>query len=147
MAHYAFLDDTNIVIEVITGRNEDEIVGEVSDWEKHYGDFRGLTCKRTSYNTFANQHKEGGTPFRGNYAGIGYLYDPIRDAFIPPSPFPSWIIDDATCLWIAPISKPTEEGDYVWSELQTNWILLPAKPDASTAWNWDYGTDQWVESV
>jgi len=145
MAHYAFLDENNIVIEVIAGRNEDEIVDGVSDWEKHYSDFRGLTCKRTSYNTYGNKHKEGKTPFRGNYAGIGYLYDPIRDAFISPSPFASWIIDDETCSWVAPVSKPTEEGDYVWSELQTNWILRPEKPDASTAWLWDYGVDQWVE--
>jgi hypothetical protein len=145
MAHYAFLDENNIVVEVITGRDENEIVDNISDWEKHYEDFRGLTCKRTSYNTYANQHKEGGVAFRGNYAGIGYIYDLIRDAFIPPSPFASWIIDDLTCQWKAPINKPTEEGDYVWSELQIQWIIRPTKPDASTAWIWDYGTDQWIE--
>ena len=145
MAHYAFLDETNIVVEVITGRNENEVVDGISDWEKWYGDFRGLTCKRTSYNTWANQHRDGGVPFKGNYAGIGYKYDSSLDAFIPPTPFVSWVIDEDTFQWVAPVSKPTEEGDYVWSELQTNWILRPAKPDASTAWGWDYETDQWVE--
>jgi hypothetical protein len=145
MGHYAFLDNNNFVVEVITGRNEDEIVNGISDWEKHYGDFRGLTCKRTSYNTWANQHSDGGVPFRGNYAGIGFLYDSILDAFIPPTPFASWVIDKNTFQWVAPISKPTGEGVYVWSELQTNWILLPEKPDASLAWDWNYETDQWVE--
>jgi len=147
MAHYAFLDENNVVVEVITGRNENEIVDGITDWEKHYGDFRGLTCKRTSYNTWAGQHTNNGIPFRGNYAGIGFFYDSILDAFIPPTPFASWVIDENTFQWVAPISKPTGEGVYVWSELQTNWILLPEKPDASLAWDWNYETDQWVEFV
>lgn len=76
MAHYAFLDDSNIVTEVITGRNEDEVVDGISDWEAHYGEFRGQTCVRTSYNG----------NIRYNYAGIGFTYDPIDDAFIAPMP-------------------------------------------------------------
>jgi len=86
MAHYAFLDENNIVTEVIVGRDEDEVVDGISDWEAHYGEIRGQVCKRTSYNTLNGVHLYGGTPFRWNYAGIGYLYDPIRDAFIPPQP-------------------------------------------------------------
>jgi len=76
MAHYAFLDDNNIVTEVITGRDEWEIVDGITDWEQAYAEVRGQVCKRTSYN-----HK-----IRYNYAGIGYTYDPIDDAFIPPMP-------------------------------------------------------------
>jgi hypothetical protein len=76
MAHYAFLDENNIVTEVITGRNEDEVVDGITDWEKAYGDIRGQVCKRTSYNG----------NIRYNYAGVGYTYDPIDDAFIAPIP-------------------------------------------------------------
>jgi hypothetical protein len=76
MAHYAFLDQNNVVTEVITGRDEWEEVGGITDWEQFYGDYRGQVCKRTSYN-----HK-----IRYNYAGVGYTYDPIDDAFIAPAP-------------------------------------------------------------
>jgi hypothetical protein len=76
MAHYAFLDENNIVTEVITGRNETEVVDGITDWEKAYGDYRGQVCKRTSYNG----------NIRYNYAGIGFTYDPIDDAFIAPAP-------------------------------------------------------------
>ena len=76
MAHYAFLDENNIVTEVIPGRDEWEIVDDITDWEKAYGEIRGQVCKRTSYNG----------NIRYNYAGIGYTYDPIDDAFIPPMP-------------------------------------------------------------
>lgn len=147
MGHYAFLDENNIVVEVITGRNENEVVDGISDWENYYGTLKGLTCKRTSYNTYANYHKEGGFAFRGNYAGFGYKYNSLLDAFIPPTPFTSWVIDENTFQWIAPTPKPTEEGDYVWSELQISWIIRPEKPDVSTAWYWDYETDQWSESA
>lgn len=144
MAYYAFLNENNIVVEVITGRNENEVVDGITDWEQWYGDFRGLTCKRTSYNTRANQHLNNGIPFRGNYASVGYSYDPIKDIFLPPSPFASWVVNYTTAQWKAPVDKPTE-GEYIWSELQKNWILLPEKPDASLAWVWDYTTDKWIE--
>jgi hypothetical protein len=74
MAHYAFLDENNIVTEVITGRNEDEVVDGITDWEQAYGEIRGQVCKRTSYSG----------SIRFNYAGVGYTYDPIDDAFIAP---------------------------------------------------------------
>jgi hypothetical protein len=122
MAHYAFLDQNNIVTEVIVGKDEGE---EGVDWEQHYGSFRGQTCKRTSYNTHGGQHKLGGTPLRMNYAGIGFFYDAGRDAFIPPKPYPSWVLNDATCLWDAPIPYPTDGKDYVWDESTVSWVLVP----------------------
>jgi hypothetical protein len=97
MAHYAFLDDDSIVTEVIVGKDEGE---DGIDWEVYYGEFRGQRCKRTSYNTRGGQHISGGTPYRKNYAGIGYTYDPVRDAFIPPRPDgEGWVLDEQSCLW------------------------------------------------
>ena len=80
MAHYAFLDENNIVTEVIVGKDEGE---DGIDWEQWYGEFRGQTCKRTSYNTVNGEHRFGGVPFRGTYAGIGFFYDEERDVFSP----------------------------------------------------------------
>lgn len=76
---------------------------------------------QTSYNTFGGQHKLGGTPLRKNYAGIGYTYDRERDAFIPPKPYPSWTLNEETCLWDAPVAMPTDGKVYRWDEEQTNW--------------------------
>lgn len=130
MAHYAFLDENNVVTEVITGRDEYEIIDGVSDWEAHYGDFRGQRCFRTSYNTHGSVHynQETGKPsedqskaLRGNYAGIGFTYDEERDAFIPPKPYDSWVLDEDTCLWEAPVPMP-DDGMYTWDEDTTSWI-------------------------
>lgn len=121
MAHYAFLDENNIVTDVIVGKDEWE---EGVDWEIHYGAFRGQTCKRTSYNTFAGAHKNGGTPFRKNYAGIGYSYDPLLDAFVPQKPFPSWILNETTCQWDAPVPMPTDNKPYDWDEDNQCWVEL-----------------------
>jgi len=119
MAHYAFLDEHYIVTEVIVGKDESNF-----DWEKHYGDFRGQLCKRTSYNTIGGVHNSGGTPFRKNYAGIGYSYDPDRDAFIPPKPYPSWVLDEITCLWSAPTAMPDDGKRYNWDEATMSWVEL-----------------------
>lgn len=119
MAHYAQLDENNIVVNVFVGKDEDEFHPDVKDWEEYYN------AKRTSYNTFAGQHKNGGIPFRKNYAGIGYTYDPVRDAFIPPQTFPSWILDEATCQWQPPLPMPLDGKLYEWSEEDGNWILFP----------------------
>jgi hypothetical protein len=101
MAHYAFLDENNIVTEVIPGRDEDDLVEGVTSWEEHYGAFRNQRCLRTSYNTFAGQHAFGGEPLRGNYAGPGYYYDEALDAFIPPKPGQSeWVLDESTFSWV-----------------------------------------------
>jgi hypothetical protein len=134
MAHYAFLDQNNIVTEVIVGKDEGE---ERVDWEAHYGAFRGQPCKRTSYNTYGGVHSNGGTPFRKNYAGIGYTYDAGRDSFIPPKPYNSWVLVEETCQWKAPVDYPEtytqgltdEQGNpakdrYYWNENKVNWELI-----------------------
>jgi hypothetical protein len=113
MAHYAFLNNDNVVTEVITGRNEYEIVDGISDWEAYYGEFRGQTCKRTSYNN----------NIRKQYAGIGYKYDPINDVFIVPQPYPSWTLDE-NFDWQAPTPYPEGEGNYIWNESTISWDLV-----------------------
>lgn len=97
MAHYAFLDEHNVVVEVIVGRDEGD--GGV-DWEQHYAEVRGLPCKRTSYNTQGGQHPEG-QPFRLNYAGIGYTFREDIDGFVPPCPGEGYTLDEATGTWVA----------------------------------------------
>lgn len=125
MAHYAFLNENNIVTEVITGKNEGE---EGINWEQHYGNFRGQVCKRTSYNTMGGVHKLGGTSFRKNYASIGYTYDSQRDAFIPIKPYNSWVLNEQKCTWNAPVAKPTTELEdnqyYTWNESTLSWDLV-----------------------
>ena len=116
MAHYAFLDENNIVTEVIVGKDESNF-----DWERHYADFRGQLCKRTSFNTYGNQHKNGGVPFRKNYAGVGYYYDEQKDAFIAPQPFESWSLNKETFLWESPIPYPQDGGLYKWNEDNQSW--------------------------
>ena len=117
MAHYAFLDEHYVVTEVIVGKDESNY-----DWEAHYGQFRGQLCKRTSYNTRGGEHTGGGTPYRKNYAGIGYTYDPDRDAFIPPKPYASWVLNEQTCLWQAPTLMPQDGKMYNWDEATTSWV-------------------------
>jgi hypothetical protein len=105
MAHYAFINENNIVTEVITGNDEnntDELPVGFNSWEQWYGNFRGQTCIRTSYNTIGNQHRLGGTAFRGNYASVGYFYDEVNDVFIPPQPsLDNWtfILNTDTWSW------------------------------------------------
>lgn len=79
---------------------------------------------QTSYNTYGGQHRNGGTPLRKNYAGIGYSYDRTKDAFIPPKPFASWVLNDDTCLWSAPTPMPTDDKVYEWDETTTSWKEL-----------------------
>jgi hypothetical protein len=124
MGHYAFLDENNIVTEVITGRDENEIVNGVSDWETYYGNLRGQVCKRTSYNTIGGVHKSGGTPFRKNFAGAGYIYDETRDAFYWPQPYPSWTLNETSCIWEAPVPYPDETKPYKWNETTQEWIEI-----------------------
>ena len=119
MAHYAFIDENYIVTEVIVGKDESNF-----DWERHYGDVRGQLCKRTSYNTIGGVHTTGGTPFRKNYAGIGYIYDPSLDAFYPPKPYSSWTLNETTCLWEAPVAYPNDGKMYAWDEETTSWVLI-----------------------
>jgi hypothetical protein len=104
MAYYAFINENNIVVEVIGGRDETE-----GDWETYYSNLRGMPCLRTSYNA----------KIRKQFAGIGFTYDPDADVFIRPQPFPSWTLD-ANHDWQAPTPKP--EGDYYWDEDTETWV-------------------------
>jgi hypothetical protein len=115
MAHYAFLDENNVVTEVIVGRNEDEVVDGVSDWEAHYGAFRGQVCKRTSYNATNGYRKQ--------FAGIGFTYDEAADQFVAPQPFASWSLD-ANNDWQPPIPQP--KGNHLWDEDSLSWVAYPA---------------------
>ena len=116
MAHYAQINSDNRVVQVFVGR--DDVVEGIDDWEAYYAP-EGYTVRQTSYNTRGGVHLLGGTPFRKNYAGIGYTYDEARDAFIPPKPYESWVLNEDTCLWEAPVPQP--DGDYMWDEQSGAW--------------------------
>lgn len=122
MAHYALIDNNNVVVNVIGGCDENETIEGFDSWEQFYGQLHSLTCLRTSYNMIGGVHKTGGVPFRKNYAGIGFTYDVEKDAFIPPKPFPSWVLDNETCLWRAPKERP--EGNFIWSEEALDFVIL-----------------------
>jgi hypothetical protein len=121
MAHYAFIDENNIVVDVITGRDEDDLAEGVTSWEEYYGENRGLRCLRTSYNTVAGVHAFGGTALRGNYAGLGFSYDEALDAFIPPKAYNSWVLDEKTYSWTCPVPYPTDGLTYKWNDLEADW--------------------------
>ena len=114
MDYYAFLDSNNVVTEVIPGKEQGS---DNTDWEQWYGEFRGQVCKRC--------RTDG---FRKNYGNIGFTYDPTRDAFIPPKPFPSWVLNETTCLWGAPTPMPipAENQSYYWDEATTSWVVIDA---------------------
>jgi hypothetical protein len=124
MAHFAKINDSGIVIFVTVGRDEDN--GKELELSERTGD----TYKQTSYNTRGGIHYDPNTnepsedqskAFRKNYAGIGYTYDSVRDAFIRPKPFDSWILDEATCQWDAPTAYPDDGKIYSWNEDTTSW--------------------------
>jgi len=130
MAHYAQLDSENVVVQVFVGRDENDLADGVTNWETYYAP-NGYTVKQTSYNTRGGVHydPETGEPsedqtkaLRFNYAGIGFTYDPERDAFLPAKGFESWVLDEATCLWVAPIEYPTDGGTYSWDESEGDWV-------------------------
>jgi len=127
MSHFAKLDANNIVTFVTVGRQEDD--GKEHELYERTGDI----YKQTSYNTRGGIHynPETGEPsadqtkaFRKNYAGIGYTYDEDRDAFIPPKPYDSWVLNEDTCLWDAPVPYPTDGGMYAWDEETGAWTEL-----------------------
>ena len=105
MSHFAKLDNNNIVTQVIVAEQDFINSGAVGD------SFRWV---QTSYNN----------NFRKNYAGVGYTYDRIRDAFIPPKTYPSWILNEDTCRWDAPVDMPDDDNKYTWNEETTNWDLI-----------------------
>ena len=131
MAHFAKLDANNIVVFVTVGRQEDD--GKEAELTARTGD----VYKQTSYNTRGGVHYTDGVPsadqskaFRKNYAGLGYTYDAGRDAFIPPKPYNSWVLNETTCLWESPVPYPTDIGTpespkrYTWDEDTTSWVLV-----------------------
>jgi hypothetical protein len=133
LAHFARIKD-GIVDFVTVGRDDDE---NREDELAH----DGWIYKRTSYNTRGGVHYTDGQPsadqskaFRKNYAGLGYMYDAIRDAFIPPRPYASWVLDEQTCLWNAPVAMPEDAGTgeppkrYQWDETTTSWMVVEDQP-------------------
>lgn len=121
MSHFAELNENNIVIRVLVG--DDNKPNEGKDW---FENVLGGRWVQTSYNTYAGQHLTGGTPLRKNFAAIGFTYDEQRDAFIPPQPFESWILDEETCLWDAPIPHPNDGKQYQWDEPTLSWLEIGA---------------------
>jgi len=124
MAHYAFLDENNIVTEVIVGRNEWEVVDGISNWEEYYSQFRGQRCLRTSING----------NIRKTFARTGSRYDEVTDSFILPAPFPSWELN-SDLDWTAPVPYPENDDHlYSWDEDIRNWFVTH---------NWNDGTSEW----
>jgi hypothetical protein len=132
MAHYAFLDENNIVVRTIVGIDEDDttkLPDKYDNWEAFYSEQQGgLTCIRTSYNTRHNEHLTGGTPFRGNYASPGSTYDADNDIFIPikPAGLDSWIFNTTNAKWEAPVECPGDIKDYAWEEDNQQWVYVPS---------------------
>lgn len=125
MSHFAKLDENNVVVFVAVGRQEDD--GQEQGLFERTGD----VYKQTSYNTYGGVHYDPRTgqpssdqskALRKNYAGIGYSYDPDRDAFIPPKPYPSWVLNEDNCLWEPPIPYPDDGEQYMWDETTVSWV-------------------------
>ena len=124
MAHYAKVEN-NFVTQVIVA-------------EQDFIDTQEGTWIQTSYNTQRGVHSEGGVPLRKNYAGIGYIYDKTRDAFYAPQPYPSWTLNEDTCIWEAPVDLPDGTKLYEWDEDTTNWVEWVEQNEDNTN---NYSTD------
>ena len=124
MAHFAKLGTGNIVerVEVVSNDIATTEQAGVDFLNNLYG--TNDIWKQTSYNTYGGIHQLDGTPFRKNYAGIGFKYDQYKDAFIPPKPFNSWTLNETTCLWEAPVAYPTDGQRYTWNETNQTWDLV-----------------------
>jgi hypothetical protein len=114
MAHFAKVNN-GIVVQVIVAEPE---------FFNTFVDSSPGEWLQTSYNTYGGAHTLGGTPLRKNYAGVGYTYDRAKDAFIPPKPYPSWLLDEDTCLWSAPVAYPDDSKSYAWDEASTDWTEI-----------------------
>ena len=129
MASFAKIELNSKVIEVLSVHNN--VLKDSNGVEQEVNGIDFLTkltgypiWKQTSYNTRSGLHTEGGTPLRKNHAGIGYTYDETRDAFIAPKPFNSWILNEDTCLWNAPVAKPQDDNKYTWNESTLTWDIV-----------------------
>ena len=114
MAHFAKVNN-GVVVQVI--------VAELEFFDTFVDSSPGQWLQ-TSYNTYGGVHANGGTPLRKNYAGIGFTYNPVKDAFIPPQPYASWTLNETTCLWEAPVAYPDDGLTYSWDELTTSWVAV-----------------------
>ena len=112
MSHFAKVEN-GVVTQVIVA--EEEFIASLPDAQ---------SWVQTSYNTKGGIHLNGGQPLRKNYAGIGYAYDAVRDAFIPPKLFPSWVLNEDSCIWEAPVPYPTDGLDYRWDEETISWVVV-----------------------
>jgi hypothetical protein len=126
VAHFAKLNQENIVIAVNVVHNNELLVDGVESEQKGIDFINNLlktndTWKQTSYNTQGGVHTLGGTPLRKNYAGTGFTYDEARDAFIAPQPYPSWTLNEDTCRWEGPVAYPDDDKHYKWNEETTSW--------------------------
>jgi len=127
MAHFAKINTDNIVVSVVTVNNSELLIDGEENEQKGINFLNSLyntnyNWKKTSYNTFGGAHLNGGTPFRKNFAGLGFTYDSGRDAFYPPKPFNSWSLNETTCLWEAPVSIPEDDDKkYRWNEENQSW--------------------------
>ena len=122
MAHFAKINESNIVTQVVVvndsdGDNDTDGLNFLNNLFK-----TTHTWKKTSYNTYGNTHRLGGTPYRKNFASVGFTYDSSRDAFIEPKPYNSWTLDETTCLWEPPVAYPTDGKSYEWDEDNRQWV-------------------------
>ena len=125
MAYFAKLDENNIVLAVHSVENAELLVDGIENEQKGIAFLQSIhghpTWKQTSFHMTAGVHQMGKPAFRKNFAAIGYSYDPVRDAFVPPKPFPSWVLDEATCFWDAPVAYPNDGSFYHWVEDAQIW--------------------------
>ena len=135
MAHFAKVEN-GVVTQVIVIEQD---VLNTGNW----GD--PASWVQTSYNTQGGVHSQGGNPLRKNFAGVGFTYDSQRDAFIPPKSFASWVLNENTCLWDAPIAMPTDGKRYMWRESTTSWVEQPDYPADGKTYTWNLETGSWVE--
>ena len=122
MAHFAKINESNIVTQVVVVNDSDG--DNDTDGQNFLNNLFKTThtWKKTSYNTYGNTHRLGGTPYRKNFASVGFTYDSSRDAFIEPKPYNSWTLNETTCLWEAPVSYPSDGKDYDWDEDNRQWV-------------------------
>ena len=122
MAHFAKINESNIVTQVVVVNDSDG--NNDTDGQNFLNNLFKTThtWKKTSYNTYGNTHRLGGTPYRKNFASIGFTYDSSRDAFIEPKPYNSWTLNETTCLWESPVAYPSDGKSYEWDESNRQWV-------------------------
>lgn len=124
MAHFAKINESNIVTQVVVVNDSDG--NNDTDGQNFLNNLFKTThtWKKTSYNTYGNTHRLGGTPYRKNFASVGFTYDSSRDAFIEPKPYNSWTLNETTCLWESPVAYPSDGKSYEWDEDNRQWVEI-----------------------